>query len=243
MATLKPPAHFLIGCVLSVILIISINNVLPLLNKYQQHYFDISHFNPTIEQYSQLKSVLNEFKRIDFKDLPEEFKKRTGLNRSAERKKFEQHRFYVVTKKDLFRKIAGNNRLINIVSADNNFRKEGLNSTKELYFDIDPVILYRLIDILSEIKRQDLDPDALTLISGHRTPLHNNRVGGKKESRHILGDALDLKIGDLNRDGFANQKDKKQLLPILERIIGKSGGLGVYRMSVHIDHRGKRARW
>ena len=70
------------------------------------------------------------------------------MNRSAERKKFEQHRFYVVTKKDLFRKIAGNNRLINIVSADNNFRKEGLNSTKELYFDIDPVIVRLIMVVL-----------------------------------------------------------------------------------------------
>jgi hypothetical protein len=243
MATLKPPAHFLIGSFITVLLIVSIKMVLPILNKYQQHYYDLSHLNPEVNSYNQVRSILNDFKRVTFKELPEDFKKRTGLNRSAERKKFEQHRFYAVKKQDLFRKIAGNNRLINIVSADNHFRKEGLNSTRELYFDIDPVILFRLIDILNEIKKQKLDPDALLLISGHRTPIHNNRVGGKRESRHILGDALDLKIGDLNRDGFANQKDKKLLVPILERIIGKSGGLGIYRMSVHIDHRGKRARW
>jgi hypothetical protein len=243
MAILKPPAHFLIGCFIAVVLIIGINAILPLLNRFQQNYYDISHVNPKVENYSQLKSVLKNFKRIPFKNLPEDFKSRTGLNRTAERNKIESHTFYAVTKKDLFKKIAGNNRLMNIVSADNHFGKEGLKSTKLFYFDINIIILYKLIDILGELKKQGLDSDALILISGYRTPIHNNRVGGKRESRHIHGDALDLKIGDLNRDGYANQKDKKLLIPILERMIGSSGGLGIYRMSVHIDHRGKRARW
>ena len=50
-------------------------------------------------------------------------------------------------------------------------------------------------------------------------------------------------IGDLNRDGAADRNDKKLLIPILNRQVGNRGGLGVYRMSVHIDVRGHRARW
>jgi len=60
------------------------------------------------------------------------------------------------------------------------------------------------------------------------------------------GEAVDIKIGDINQDGFANQEDKTIVLDLLEKqIIKNTGGIGRYpgTLSVHYDVRGYRARW
>jgi hypothetical protein len=33
------------------------------------------------------------------------------------------------------------------------------------------------------------------------------------------------------------------LIPVLEKVIGNRGGIGIYTMSAHIDLRGRRVRW
>lgn len=165
------------------------------------------------------------------------------MNRRTEREKIRRQKFYVVTKKDLYRKIAGNNRLMSIVSADNLYGRFSVFSDEKFYFHINPSILYRFLETQNELEKAGYNRDGIKIISGHRTPGHNRNVGGKSESRHMMGDAIDIKIDDLNGDGVATKEDKKLLIPILRKVIGNSGGLGIYAMSVHIDARGFRARW
>jgi uncharacterized protein YcbK (DUF882 family) len=74
--------------------------------------------------------------------------------------------------------------------------------------------------------------------SGYRTPTHNKRVGGAKNSLH-----LEAKAADINAKGLT----PRQLYDVIEKLIAqgkmKQGGLGLYPTFVHYDIRGIKARW
>lgn len=74
--------------------------------------------------------------------------------------------------------------------------------------------------------------------SGYRTPKHNKKVGGAKNSQHLTASAADINV-----EGFT----PKALSIIIELLIAngkmKQGGLGVYQNFVHYDIRGTKARW
>jgi uncharacterized protein YcbK (DUF882 family) len=78
----------------------------------------------------------------------------------------------------------------------------------------------------------------ITISSGYRSPQHNASVGGAKNSRHILGDAADIKVQGMT---------PRQVADVIELLIKDGrmleGGLGVYRTWVHYDTRGTKARW
>lgn len=69
--------------------------------------------------------------------------------------------------------------------------------------------------------------------SGIRCPEHNEAVGGATNSRHLYGDAADIRC-----DG----KTPEQLYAIADEIF-HDGGVGLYDWGVHVDARGHRARW
>lgn len=74
--------------------------------------------------------------------------------------------------------------------------------------------------------------------SGYRTPAHNKKVGGAKDSQH-----LKAKAADINAEGYT----PKKLAAVIEKLIDegkmKQGGIGVYPGFVHYDIRGTKARW
>ena len=74
--------------------------------------------------------------------------------------------------------------------------------------------------------------------SGYRSPEHNAKVDGKKNSYHLKAMAGDL---------TCKSKTPKQLAAIIEKLIAekkmKQGGLGIYPGFVHYDVRGTKARW
>jgi len=79
---------------------------------------------------------------------------------------------------------------------------------------------------------------AITPTSGYRTPDHNASVGGKKNSEHITGKAVDFKVFGMAPTAVA---------AIIERLISEGkipqGGLKAYKTWVHYDIRGVKARW
>lgn len=93
------------------------------------------------------------------------------------------------------------------------------------------------------------------VISGRRFWLDNKVLqwgGASRNSRHLRGDAIDIVVLDVNRDGKANAQDVDIVHAILDgEIIRDQGGLGTYkseaglfnRQMVHFDLRGHRARW
>ena len=74
--------------------------------------------------------------------------------------------------------------------------------------------------------------------SGYRTPSHNAKVKGAKNSQHLTASAADI-----NAKGY----EPKQLAEVIELLIlkgkMKQGGIEVYPNFVHYDIRGTKVRW
>lgn len=91
----------------------------------------------------------------------------------------------------------------------------------------------------------------LAVHSGFRNPAHNRRVkGAAGDSRHQYGDAADVAI-DANGDGRITYADSKLVATAVDAVERAHpdlvGGFGLYTRTrsqyVHIDARGRRARW
>ena len=96
----------------------------------------------------------------------------------------------------------------------------------------------------------------LLVISTKRVKWHNDiqvkLSGAAKDSRHLVGDAIDFIVFDINDDGKSDSKDVNIVYDILDKeIIKDKGGIGTYRneksfidkQMIHIDCRGYKARW
>jgi uncharacterized protein YcbK (DUF882 family) len=107
-------------------------------------------------------------------------------------------------------------------------------------------VLHKFLDLILGLGAKGYDKYALKIKDGFRYPRFNNRTGGVRLSQHIYGRAIDLSVGDVNRDGKFTEADKKIILFMLENdIIKNSGGVGHYPGTnvVHFDTRGYKARW
>lgn len=78
----------------------------------------------------------------------------------------------------------------------------------------------------------------ITINSGYRTPSHNKRIKGAKNSYHVKAMAADIKV-----QGFAPKDIAAEIEHLIARGRMKQGGLKIYATFVHYDVRGFRARW
>jgi len=132
------------------------------------------------------------------------------------------------------------------------------------YLVVKENLLLKLELILSEVNARGYRCDTFHVMSGYRTPYYNKAIGNVKYSRHIYGGAADIFIDespkdemmdDLNQDGKIDYKDAAVIYEIIDKLYGESfyqrfvGGLARYKKTVnhgpfvHIDVRGRRARW
>ncbi|MEZ4883431.1 MAG: hypothetical protein R3E32_01750 [Chitinophagales bacterium] len=106
-----------------------------------------------------------------------------------------------------------------------------------------------------ELKEKGFAPDFLVL-SGKRYFWDNgflNKYGNAaKNSKHLSGEAIDIVVLDVNKDGKSNAKDVDIVFKILdEQIVKNEGGIGTYKKEtnflsqqmIHFDCRGYWARW
>lgn len=129
---------------------------------------------------------------------------------------------------------------------------------------IRPKLIDKLELISQELERRGL-PNKLHVMSGFRTPQYNAlevHPGGRARlSRHMYGDASDVfvdadgngQMDDLNGDGKVTIADARILFQAAESVEASHpelvGGLSAYPATVahgpfvHVDTRGKRARW
>lgn len=132
------------------------------------------------------------------------------------------------------------------------------------YLLLTPDLITRLETVLAGLHETGrTEAETLFVMSGFRTPFYNTAINGAKRSRHMYGDAADVYIDhdptdgmmdDLSGDGRVTKQDANWLYDfsasaISDRPEQPSGGLGAYRANavhgpfVHIDGRGKAARW
>lgn len=97
----------------------------------------------------------------------------------------------------------------------------------------DPIFIDSdLVNILQKIRTHF--GKAVTITSAYRTPGKNKAVGGQTYSQHLYGKAADIKV-----KGIA----PKTVAAYAEKLMPKSGGIGIYGTFCHIDTRKKRSRW
>jgi uncharacterized protein YcbK (DUF882 family) len=100
-------------------------------------------------------------------------------------------------------------------------------------------VMIRIIQLAKNLQvLRDYLGVSITVNSGYRSPKYNTKIGGVKNSQHLLGNASDLMV-----KGFT----PKQVAEAIEKLIkdGKmqQGGIGVYPTFTHYDIRGTKARW
>jgi uncharacterized protein YcbK (DUF882 family) len=123
------------------------------------------------------------------------------------------------------------------------------------YIALDPRVLDKVELVLAYVgafRGSRHDTVAVDVHSGFRTPIHNRQVPrSARDSRHQYGDAADLAI-DADGDGRVTWRDGMLVSLQVEQVERDFpqyvGGLGIYGNQngapyVHIDVRGKRARW
>ncbi len=209
-------------------------------------YFDWTHDNPSIDSPAALQEMLDQFERKSLADLPDSYLQKTKMKEAKYSEMLGAMHFYEIKKKDCYRKIVGDFRIKDFIAKDQFFRNRTYTSSTPLYWGIQPEILHKLMELKIILEKRKLNWKGIKINSGHRTPHHNEAVKGASKSRHIVGEALDLKIGDVDNSGFYTEADKAIILEICEKeLIKDKGGIGLYPGTrvVHIDTRGYRARW
>ncbi len=158
--------------------------------------------------------------------------------------------FLEITPRDVDIQISRHLRVADFLNHDN-------QETWPRYAAVSPRLLDKIELVISEITRwhgsaRPIDL-ALDVKSGFRAPDHNRRIKrAARDSQHQYGDAADVAI-DANGDGRYTAMDSRMVglaVEIVElRHPSLVGGLGIYTSGhtrttyVHIDARGKRARW
>jgi hypothetical protein len=133
------------------------------------------------------------------------------------------------------------------------------------YLVLDARLLDKLELTIAQLNAMGYPVKGLFVMSGFRTPRYNDLDLGPTSrsavSRHMYGDAADVypddnhngRMDDLNHDGKVDEADAQIVLRAAEEVEKRFpvlvGGIAVYRATsahgpfVHIDCRGKRARW
>jgi len=78
----------------------------------------------------------------------------------------------------------------------------------------------------------------IKIISGYRSPDYNKRIGGARQSQHMIAKAADIKV-----DGMEPWIVQKIIEHLIHEGHMMKGGVGIYKTFVHYDVRGRNARW
>lgn len=105
--------------------------------------------------------------------------------------------------------------------------KDGTPVPKELWKNNQTLMEYL------EVLRLECGNRPVTITSGYRTKSYNKKVGGAENSQHLYAKAADIQVKGMT---------PAQVYKIADKVFG-NGGVGKYATFVHVDIRGKRARW
>lgn len=118
-----------------------------------------------------------------------------------------------------------------------NFKKEEFDSKDGAEMPKDVLENIKMLSKYVQLIRNEIGVQ-LVINSGYRSPQHNAKVGGVKNSYHVQGKASDLSSSKIT---------PKELYDAILKLIadGKiyNGGVGLYNTFVHYDIGGKGRRW
>ena len=91
----------------------------------------------------------------------------------------------------------------------------------------------KMVRYANEIRRRLGVP--LSVNSGLRCKVWNQKNNGASQSQHMTGLACDL--------GAPKGITPEKMASVAEEVIGETGGIGIYSWGIHIDSRSVKARW
>lgn len=213
---------------------------------YLKQWYDLTTYQTNPNSKKSIETVLNSFEQIPFSKLNKDYLESSKSDDPKYRKMLANTVYRRVNQADLFKKIVGDFRVIDFVVKDQYYQTVLFDKKQYLYWLIDEELLFRILELQEELEKKGFDPNAFWIRNGHRHPQKNDLVGGARSSRHLRGEAIDMVIQDINQDGRYTEADKAIVYELVDKkIIGTRGGVGKYPGSrtIHIDVRGKRARW
>src|SRR5690625_4722709 len=79
---------------------------------------------------------------------------------------------------------------------------------------------------------KDRNKRHIIITSDYRTESHNRKVGGTKNSQHLYGKAVDIKVSGMTPQTLLKHAEA----------VGFTG-IGLYKWGIHVDVRKNKARW
>ena len=182
-----------------------------------QARYDRTHENKDVITKQQVNAILATFEKVTFKDLDKDYLKYTKSSSSKYKSMLKNGTYYKVPSDSIYQKIVGKNRIRNFLPKDKYYKSIKYGQKKYLYWLLDKRILYKVIALQDELEKRGYNRNAFYIRSSFRHPHYNEKIKGASKSRHIKGEAVDLTIQDINRDGRYTDKDKQIVLDIAEK--------------------------
>lgn len=216
--------------------------------RYAQYFYDLKHPQKAVASFEQTQKIIQQFPRKEFRQLPKTYLEKTKSSNPKYKKMLQNSQYRVLKGDAIFQKLIGHYRIKDFLPHDTYYNKNirNLAAQHEIYWLVNEKLFKKFHALRQVLAQSGYNPNAFGINNGYRHPAYNEGVGGASKSRHILGEAIDIQIKDINQDGRISQKDKEIVLDILEKkVIKNEGGIGRYpgTMVVHFDVRGHRARW
>ena len=245
--SLSRKKFFFIGIILVLSITVVFSNHYWRVQEYYFRYkFDLSTQQKPVRSQLRIESILEEFNSKQYRDLKKEYKSYTKSDQHNYVNLLQHKEYLEIGRNDFYKYIVGNFRIEDLLCKDKYYRQALSNQSSSYYWLINEKLLLKLLALQYELEAAGYDKHGFTITNGHRHPQYNERIGGAKLSRHIHGEAIDLYIQDINKNGKYDKQDKEIVLDILEKkVIRDEGGIGLYPNTrvVHFDVRGYRARW
>lgn len=208
--------------------------------------YDLKSGQQPVDHISKLDDILSDFKPISAQALDSEYYAYTKYDESKYKKLIQGKELLQLEREDFFKFIVDDIRIHELITKDKFYRRTLRNKDVPYPWLINKKVLHKLHELIVALEREGYDSKAFVITNGHRHPRENERVGGASQSRHMLGEAIDISIKDIDKSGSYEDRDKQIVLKLLEEeIIKDEGGVGLYpgTRAVHFDVRGYRARW
>ncbi len=231
--------------VIGVLLILSYLTSYRVRDQFGMWYYDLRYGMKVAASAEEIDKILAGFEQIPYDQLPATYLTKTRSDQHPYAKMLRGATYYLVPYEQIYTPLVGKHRIRDFMPKDEGYQAH-IFGGPDLIWLVDKRTLKKLLLLEHLLVREGHDPEALTVVNGYRHPAYNQRVGGASQSRHIVGEAIDLSVGDIDQNGTTNQADKQIVLDLLDQeVIGSFGGLGLYpnTQSVHMDVRGYRARW
>lgn len=214
--------------------------------KYRCYLYDLENPQVAVKSKKRIDEILGEFEKVSYSKIEDSYKKYTKSENKKYKKLLSTKTFYKIKRDDFFKFIVGEIRIRDLLARDKYYNKCLRNKKNHYYWLINKELLYKLLELQLALKDKNYNEAGFSITNCHRHPRYNEKVGGASQSRHIQGEAIDIRVGDIDKNGIYQKGDKEIVLNLLEnKIIKSKGGIGRYpgTRAVHFDVRGYRARW